>query len=510
MNGALKAGRTGLDRMLPVAVCALGICLGVAVVAAWRWPLVGDASLIRYVVFLIHSGMRPYSQVIDINLPGSYLFEYAAMTILGWGAHGLRAYDAVLCGCLCLFSFRVGPDRMRSLAGLLAGLLTSLIHLHDGLAQGGQRDFVLAVLATAAVAVLIRGANRSFAATLFVYELLIGATLTVKPTLAPMALLPLLDFEAWRSSSARQRLGWLACGVGGLLAPVALAAGWLWREASLGAFVAVLRSIDRLHGEMGRRPIGFLLGHCMSPVAVLYLGWLVLILFARPPLGRARRLLLVAALCALGSYLVQGKGYPYQRYPFLALSLVLVLWDFAEAAERPGVYRLVGCAVLLCCGVVGGPVLARGVVSFDQSAPFEESLGRELAGIRASGGGTVQCLDTFGGCINTLYDQRIVQATGYLYDCYLFGPKSEVRDAYRAQFLSALERARPAVIVLTDQYCFGGSRSFDRVSRWPDLARLIQGEYVLASGWSSPSAFRFWSRAEFPAAYRVYVRKRLD
>ena len=63
---------------------------------SWRWPLVGDASLIHYIGFLIQRGWVPYAQLGDMNMPGSYLIEIAAMHIYGMGDVAWRLFDFTL------------------------------------------------------------------------------------------------------------------------------------------------------------------------------------------------------------------------------------------------------------------------------------------------------------------------------------------------------------------------------------------------------------------------------
>jgi hypothetical protein len=143
---------------------------------------------------------------------------------------------------------------------------------------------------------------------------------------------------------------------------------------------------------------------------------------------------------------------------------------------------------------------------FSREDPFEQALGGELTSLRSSGMDSVQCLDTYSGCVSTLYDLRIVQATGYLYDCYLFQSPGRIRDSYRADFLQAFDRARPRVVVATDQPCFG-ERGFGRLARWSALDQRLESEYVLVDGWSTNRSYSWWSRPERPVAFRVYVRR---
>src|SRR5258708_5715515 len=63
---------------------------------SWRWPLVGDASLMHYIAFLIERGWAPYRELGDMNMPGSYLIELAAMHLFGTGALAWRLFDFTL------------------------------------------------------------------------------------------------------------------------------------------------------------------------------------------------------------------------------------------------------------------------------------------------------------------------------------------------------------------------------------------------------------------------------
>lgn len=474
--------------------------------AAWRWPLVGDDALIRYVVFLIGKGKAPYTQIKDINLPGSYFFEYLSMRAFGWGAVGLRLYDGLLCGLICVLAGLIArrPGPRGGWFGVVAGLLFLLIHLQDGLFAAGQRDLLLSVLMLGALgAILIPSEAGPLA--IFGCEVLVGVSLAVKPTLLPLALLPLFVPRMWRGESWRRRLALVVVGVGGLvLAPLCVGL-WLWRLGSFGAFRQVASSIGLMHGELARRPVVELLSHAMSPIALIFLLWIGLLFTRKIEWSSARAATLFCVVCGLASYLEQGKGLAYQRYPFLVAALVLMLADFGEAWAIAGVPRILCGVTVGCIAVFFAPRAATKVMRYSSEAPFQQALGAELASLGVVGDG-VQCFDTYSGCVNTLYDLRIVQATGYLYDCYLFQPAGRVRDSYRAEFLRAFDEARPRVVVATDQPCFG-ERGFDRLASWPALAQRLGSEYVLADRWSTDRSYLWWSRPERPVAFEVYVRR---
>jgi hypothetical protein len=58
-----------------------------------HWPVVGDAALIRYVVFLIQRGWTPYRDFVDINMPGAYLATAFGMHLAGSPDVSWRIFD---------------------------------------------------------------------------------------------------------------------------------------------------------------------------------------------------------------------------------------------------------------------------------------------------------------------------------------------------------------------------------------------------------------------------------
>ncbi|MGB9152147.1 MAG: hypothetical protein WCD70_03565 [Alphaproteobacteria bacterium] len=500
---SMNSGSASENTALYLCISCLIIGCSLSIHSAWRWPLVGDASLIRYVVFLIHSGMAPYSQIVDINLPGSYFIEYCAMKFFGWGAHGLRIYDGFLCTLLVALSYLAGNNSKRErLFCLAGGLLFVLVHLQDGLEQAGQRDFSMAIILLGGLVLLIR-TRRLALTSLFLFETLIGLSLTIKPTLLPMVLLPLLFYKTAPDKSFKRMLLFCSVGVAGLAIPVALMFLWLNSYNSVHAFYDVVRSIDVLHGTLGRKSLWFRLQHCMSPVAILFTIWSIVIVVDRPALDKTRRLFIGALFCGFLSYLVQGKGLPYQRYPFLAVGIVFIFLDCSRANR--GLARVVALACLFVVPLAIVPKLTSETLSYDAVAPFQDSLGRTI--LTNMKEGSIQCLDTYGGCINVLYDLRVRQVTGYLYDCYLFTSPSAIRDRYREQFLKAFIEADPSVVIMTNDPCFVPARGFARLVTWPELDEEMMKNYSVRTVWASQISYRWWSRSEHPTSYMVYIHK---
>jgi len=174
---------------------------------SWRWPLVGDASLIHYIAFLIERGWAPYRDLGDMNMPGSYLIELAAMHVFGRSALAWRLFDFILLAAASVSFFAIARRR-NWLAGLFSASLFILIHGRDGLAEGGQRDLTMAVCLIAATAFLLAAIRAADARISMPYAaafgLLSGIAFTIKPTTLPLTLLQLaLAVPALRAQATK-------------------------------------------------------------------------------------------------------------------------------------------------------------------------------------------------------------------------------------------------------------------------------------------------------------------
>ena len=177
-----------------------------------------------------------------------------------------------------------------------------------------------------------------------------------------------------------------------------------------------------------------------------------LVVWLQLPRSAETKVLLFSLGCGLLSFLAQGKGFPYQRYPFLLVALLLLFRALAQAMRTSAPLSILATAVLLTAGLGLAPRYAATVASYNTAAPFQDALAADLRQ-RGAGRAEVQCLDTVGGCIGTLYSLGMVQSTGFLYDCYAYSGTEKQRSQYRHAFLAALVSARPRYLVLTSQFC---------------------------------------------------------
>ncbi|MGI4756909.1 MAG: hypothetical protein ACRYGF_08675 [Janthinobacterium lividum] len=488
-------------------VTILGISLLVAAIGTRAWPLAGDAALMHYVVFLLRGGAAPYRQVIDINLPGSYLFEASGMALFGTGALGLRLYDWLLMACVAAGALGC-TGRKRWFAATFAGLFFALVHLQDGVAQQGQRDLLLAALllcGLGALRLILQGTRHSLMASL-AFGLAFGVSFTIKPVLLPLAV-ALLIIGLARSNILHSAAP-LAVAIFGLLSPSLVAIGWLFHQGVWSSFLWTLRSLLPLHAALGRRPIGFLLVHSFSPVGVLLLLTILVMVLGRGRFLDGKLVLATAFVGTLIAYGLQGKAYPYQRYPFVAVLLVAIGLVLDRSLDTPGKARVLAY-VMVCWAACLGVYFAWRSVRFDPQTPFVAALSTQLQifGTAESLAGQVQCLDTFGGCVNTLYDLQIRQSTGFLYDCYLFTDASRTRDEYRERFWAAFQSAKPRLVVLSSQNCFKDfSTGYDRVSTWPAFDGELHQQYHEVGRWTPSGPVSWFSQKGMPFGFRLFLR----
>ncbi len=517
---------------------------------SWRWPLVGDASLIHYIVFLTEHGMAPYRDLGDMNMPGSFLIEMAAMHVFGMGDLGWRLFDFALMVAAAGSFFVITGKRWQ--AGLFAASLFIVIHGRDGLAEGGQRDLTMAVCLIAATAFLFLAVRRGWGWAAGAFGLLSGIAVTIKPTALPLTVVQvaLAVGAMYRSlHSSQERDEWGTGRVGRVVVPAgvaylagpALAIAFLVREQAVGAFLRGVRGIVPYYASLGHRPVGFVVLHSVSPVLALVGIWVAMLGIrrvlpdGRPDGGRPalravlgfawrsrwsrfdweRNALLVGAAFGVAACVVQQRALPYYRYPLLAFLLPLMGIDFTRALRVPADAgmraKAAGClAVAGLC--VGGFFLApQSAVIFHRYRWWETDFISTLeARLEALGGaklsGQVQCIDSISGCGNVLYRMRLVQATGVLSDFLLFGPEDVpvVRET-RREFSAAIRAHPPRVIVVTSHLHIDGPDEYKKLERWPEFEAFLKSDYTLDTEWTPSRTARWWSREETPAGYRVYV-----
>ena len=481
-----------------------------------HWPLVGDASLIHYICFLIQHGMAPYRVIGEMSMPGTFLIEIGAMHVFGPGALAWRIFDFSLLA-VSAASFAILTRRAGWFPAIFAGALFALIHGRDGLAQGGQRDLTMAVLLVAGTAALALAVRHRSVAAMAAFGLLAGLALSIKPTAIPLSLAQLLIamyiLRERRVALAKP----LAASILGVLIAPATALAFLVHEQAVAAFWASLHGLVLYYASLGHKPLGFLLLHSISPLMPLVLLWLLVLALLRPQVDWERALLLTGVAFGLLSYILQARGFPYYRYPLLAFLLPIMALDFTEAMPLPRAATLrrkcVAILAVIALGVGGLFLAPQSAILIhryrwweaDFNTTLEQNLNR-LGGQRLSG--QIQCIDSISGCDTTLYKMQLLPATGILLDFPLFGEdRLPVVQQARAHFRKAVFQKPPEVIIVTSALYVDGPGDYQKLARWPELTTFLARDYTLDTDWHPTRTLRWWSREEFGPSYKIYVRK---
>lgn len=509
-------------RMLQLMATVLLLSVGYFVVSTIHWPLVGDASLMHYVTLLMGHGRVPYRDILDMNFPASYLPDWIIVHLFGVSALPWRIYDlALLAAAAAAMVLIAGQSRW--FPALWAGCLFALIHGRDGLNQVGQRDLTAGVLLLAGVAGLLWGARTGRTWTMISFGAGVGLAAMVKPTLAPFLLLGLSDLYIGAEFQVTLRRRFAMTFAGGVV-PVLACAGWLWAKGGLGAFWYVVHVLAPYHASLGHASWSFLLRDLLSPVAPVIVVWLIVLgmdrLPGRPPhvssqLSKVeRRTLLWGVGLGMFSYLVQLKGYPYHRYPFLLFLLLIIGMDLTDALADAGLRRGFAMVTLMWAALVLGPSSALKAGGYNwRDEEFREMLEADLTAIQQqrngeSLSGRVQCLDTISGCIDVLYNMQLVQDSGLMYDEFVFHPGgARAVDDTRAIFWRWMQADPPVVFVVSDPLFPTGPNGYAKVAQWPAFSHWLNAGYQLVVE-RHPSLLERWvGRPIIPLGYRVYVRR---
>jgi len=353
------------------------------------------------------------------------------------------------------------------------------------------------------------------------FGLSIGAAATVKPI--AILLLPVWLLLFCVALMARQR-SWRAhmvvAGVSGLV-PLCVVVVSILYWHSWAAFLDIMLHLLPLHASMFRlSPSALLLGSVSSVMLGLFLLWLPVYLILRPWRSFEGLVLLSGFCFGVVSFYTQGRGYPYHRYPSEAFLLLLASTTFVQGMQSKR--KLL--AVLSVAGLGFGsfvivPRSLSQISHFDwRHDEFGSMLGRDLndlGGTRLTG--KVQCLDQAGGCIAELYKLRIVQSTGFLYDCYLFVNPADADEAvnqarYRTAFEQALANNPPSYFIVTSDECGVQAPDFiyGKLAHWPQLDHMLRSKYKVVRNRIPRNKVIWGGVPALTYGFRVYARNDLS
>ncbi len=464
----------------------LGGLLVSGLMLASRWPFIADAPILHYILFLMSKGFAPYRDIVDMNMPGCYLFQSLAVRLFGTQAAGWFHWDLCVDMVVLLASTWIGGPSRR-LAGSMAGMLACLMHLADGAWDLGQRDWIVAALLLVCFACLFHALRGAHAAWIFGALFFGSLAATIKP---PAILFPLLAVAIvcwWNRSSTPRVLSILGWAAAGLVLPLAMVLLFLAKWHIFASFFATARGLLPYYAAQQRMNLWQLLWQTLAN-RERFFGLLALAALCSSVAMRARYtleewLLAAACCCGLISYLVQAKGFTYHRYSFEVFLSLFILFAIDQGLRSKGFRPTIATALMLCVWTVAAADLRREREVRSETYDTVVHLQADL--VRMGGAALsqhIQCLDmTWAGCINALNRMQLVQSTGSLYDFYLFPEKATpLTAALQQRFLEQVTADPPYVFVLSQQVWPGDRLGYEKVGRWPAFQSFLADRYALA------------------------------
>jgi hypothetical protein len=475
-----------------------------------HWPILWDSSVMHYIDFLMKHGMRPYSEITDMNLPGCYITDGWAVALFGRSDFGWRLYEFFLIAVLAISAMIIGGKR-RWFAGIYVASFFIVMHGSEGPIFAVERDEVMVVLLMAATASLFVALRRRIPLLMLVFSFLSGLAIFIKPG----ALLFHIAFSIFvlvvllrRRESVGRYIAWWAVGN---IGAIALAGSFFFKYRAFSGFLFIVRTVLPTYALTDNPGMMTLLRQSIPPELMPLLAIaLLVILLKRDYAGWEQWALLLATGAGAVSYFAQGKGAPYHRYMFVIFALMWIGWQLTDALDGAAVrFRWLGVAgVGVLFFLVAPYYISLMVRSAKPGAPDPAALAFALQrDLQQLGGESlqtqVQCMDLVNGCLGALDRMGLIQNTGTTGDLLLFSPtKSLAVDYYRDYFVTH-DRAHPAdVVVVGNEWYQSPVATFSKVEAWPEYAAYLRTTYV--------QVIERHFGAEGAPAYRIYLRKGSD
>jgi hypothetical protein len=521
-NVAMTA--TAHKNVCRIAACWLAICVAAFVFCSMRWHAVSDLAQLNYICFLMHHGMALYRDILEVNMPGTFLVNCGMMHLFGASDLAWRIFDLALLAIAALAMASIARP-YGWFAGTLAGALFALLHGNGGEEQLAQRDLIVAVLLICAYAFMLFALRRARGWPWLFFGTCVCAAAAIKPPAAIvlLVLLPAMftQFRTQRRSAASA----LALCAAGIALPLLAVFWFLARQHAVGDFFHTFTHVLPAYANIGRKSFIYLLR--VSKIVPLLFVWTALaVALARNRHEREPERRLEIYLLAFGTffgvayYFIQGKGFPYHLYPWAAFAILWSSIEIATAMRRNRAARGLAYAGL-ALGLTVAPAFAIHAIRMPSVGnEFNQAL---TADLNALGGqqlnDRVQCLVTSGECAMVLHKMRLVQATGLVYDFMVFGSNSTpIQQEMRARVWQQWQRNPPRVVIVRsylwpDHPCSLGiapddaaaweQARYNKLQTWPEFSEMLARDYHL----DRENTFaEVEAPCRFQEGYRIYVR----
>lgn len=499
-SGDSTLGRRSRGWLLGWAVAAallmaVSLELALLLLRSLDWPLVQDAPLMNYMAWRLDQGDAPYRDMLDMNFPGAYAVHWGAIRVFGTGDWGWRLFDLSWLG-LTMGAMVLCCRRFGWLAALAGALLLAVFHVENGPLRTGQREFVMVAPLLLSWHLVAAYAERGGWGRLLAAGLLAGFAVTIKP----VALLFWIGLCAATCVFARRagRSLWrpvLAIGLGGV-APLTAAAAWVMAAGGWQGFSEVLTQLLPLYSSIRRVTRLDMAAGVFTDRFVVALSVVAAVVFARLLLSGRRvgarvGLLLMGVAYGLVHYLIQGKGWQYHLYVFVAFLCAACGAESVpprpqrEQEQEPPACRasnrppLAACVALAAAALTAGHAL---LVDRDFDLPQKNLqmavLVNDIAS-RVGPGDTVQVMDTTYGGLDALLRLKLRQPTRFIYDfAFFMDPDLPYVQTLRKQFIEELRSGRPRLVVVFRDAGGWPGKGYGRLKAFEELRQFLDEQYL--------------------------------
>lgn len=497
-------------------------------VFTWHWMLLCDSPIMHYVNLLMTHGMKPYADISDNNLPGSYLSESLAMHLFGAGDLGWRLYEFFLLAAITT-AMALITRPWDWAAGIFAGISFLLLHGKEGPWFAGERELTMSLLVLAGYAALFTATRRRSPGWMLAMGFTTAFAASIKPTVAPLG--PLL-LVMTAIVLHRRKLPWLRyilLGLTGMLTAAACNIGFLLQHHAWSSFLQMQRTVTPYYASLLHATFPALVTMLLQPRSFLLLPAVGLVLAsAQRRWTWEQWALALGAAVGLFSYFAQRKGFLHHRYLLFLLLFLLIGIELMRALRTPNGHAqswrtqswrtqswrtwLSAALILYVLAVI----VPHSLWLIHKVKPDSDLTLQLEADLNHLGGTTrlqhqVQCLDLVYGCLNALYRLQLVENTGFTGDLLVFDPANGPQvQAQRASWWQQTQQHPPAVLVMTNQY-FQGENTYSKLENWPAYAHDVQTHYRLLTTRTFPDEFGPEFHVSDPTqahGYRIYVRNK--
>ena len=489
--------RTGRRRTAESAAIAaiLAVFTGLLLLAAVRSlpaRMAHDSPIMFYIAYLVqHYHVVPYQGTFDMNMPGSYLIYACLGRLAGYSDFGTRIADLSLLLILSAATW-LTLRRISPLSAWAAAIIFPLLYLVDPADYSLQREFLILVLLSLALALLFQATPNGLLGNAGV-GLLLGVCVTIKPQLA--LIWPLFPLYQMRTSpkSSLVRV-WVASALGFLLPIIAMLA-YLISVHALSAFWDIARNYWPLYGALsgdhetlsGSARVRYLLVNFLKlcgnrrwvPTALFGL-WVALKASSLPPV-QIRQVKLLAALSVFFVIypVFSGQFWVYHGLPMLYFAIVLSSLCLVSTAAS-GQPRWLPAARLASLGIVLALTWQQFYAFHPDTRP-DEGRADQMAAYLSKNlhpGDRVQPLDWTGGAIHAMLITRAQIATPFIYDFYFYHHVSHPYiQNLRHRFIADLTAAKPRFILQVTAEDKPWPSGRDTTRQFPQLQAILASQY---------------------------------